>query len=119
MLESFLSSTMQAIRTTLRSKVKDTPAYAYWFSNVMQLLVYMKKDSAGLSEATIDFQCQLSELLDDIYELLLQTSQQHLQHIILQALVDFETEKSTANIKYERNFFGYGKRQSFLKANPR
>eukprot|EP00842_Homolaphlyctis_polyrhiza_P006052 jgi/Hompol1/6448/HPOL_001713-RA len=116
MLREFLNRAIKKIVSVIKSSPDDVHMYAYWLSNVMQLLVYMKRDT-GLLLSTFEAQCLLSELVEQTFELLVATIERSILNILDAAVVDFKKLLATSRVRYEPVFFGLGKRKSLLKIN--
>nr|KAJ3412069.1 hypothetical protein HK105_002446 [Polyrhizophydium stewartii] len=116
MLRDFLNRAIEKIVSVLRASPDDVHFYAYWLSNTMQLLVYMKRDT-GLLISTFDAQCLLSELIQEIYQQLVSSIERSILSIIDLAIIDYKKLDATSRVRYEPVFFGIGKRKSLLKLN--
>ena len=62
---------------------------SFWISNCTLLLYYLKKD-AGLAIATVEYQLRISELLHEIYVLLVKDAQRLVDNVrSIPGLIDF------------------------------
>ncbi|KAK5670768.1 hypothetical protein QVD99_002539 [Batrachochytrium dendrobatidis] len=116
MLCTFLNQSIERIVSALQACPDDIHFCAYWLSNAMQLLVYMKRDT-GLLVSTFDSQCRLSELIQEIYQQLVASIERSIGSLIDPAIIDYRKMHATSRVRYEPVFFGIGKRKSLLKLN--
>ena len=68
----------------------DMTVLAFWISNATLLLHYLKKDS-GLMVVTNEFQAQLSELLHEIYILIIRDAERRMDRVLDVAMLEHET----------------------------
>jgi hypothetical protein len=89
---------------------------AFWMSNATLLLHYLKKD-AGLVEATIEFQLQLVELINEIFILIVRDAERRLDKVLDAAMLDHETIPGFEDITFQ-NEWKIFKRKPQVKEQP-
>lgn len=67
-------------------------ALAFWINNLIRLLFYLKKDS-GLLVVTAQQQLQISELISEIYNMIISDTEKRLHKIIHHAMIEHEEIK--------------------------
>ena len=77
LLATLLLSAMDKINNKVERHQWDMTVLAFWMSNATLLLHYLKKDT-GLVEATIDFQVQLVELINEIFILIIRDAERRM-----------------------------------------
>lgn len=74
LLEDLLKGGLKAISDCVKGHHNDIKYQVFWLANCSQLLYYLKKD-CGLVEATVEQQLALSELIHEIYQILVRETQ--------------------------------------------
>ena len=90
LLATLLLSAMDKINTKVERHQWDMTVLAFWISNATLLLHYLKKD-AGLVGATIDFQFQLVELINEIFILIIRDAERRMDKVLRSSILDHET----------------------------
>ncbi|GME27355.1 putative dil and ankyrin domain-containing protein [Neofusicoccum parvum] len=90
LLENLLVSSMDKINDTVEKHQWDMTMLAFWVSNCTLLLYYLKKD-AGLVQASVEFQCQLAELINEIFVLIIRDAERRMDKVLDTAMLDHET----------------------------
>ncbi|KAI8902700.1 hypothetical protein BC833DRAFT_227323 [Globomyces pollinis-pini] len=89
--------------------------YLYWLSNSFQLLIYLKRDTTLLVN-TFEFQCKLTDFMDDLYQLF-HNYLHHLTKLLIHScIIQYQNEDYLKNIKYDSEFFGFNRRKTELKS---
>ncbi|RKP06101.1 hypothetical protein THASP1DRAFT_7603, partial [Thamnocephalis sphaerospora] len=107
LVEELIGSALDAISELSQERKGDVPFLAFWLSNCAQLLYYLKKDT-GLVGVTVDYQFRLSELIQEIYILLVRDVQGRLAAVLDAAILQYESIP-LEDLKFERE-----NRRSFL-----
>lgn len=74
LLEELLKGGLKAISDCVKAHHDDIKYLVFWLANCSQLLYYLKKD-CGLVGATVEQQLALSELIHEIYQILVRETQ--------------------------------------------
>lgn len=90
LLAELLLSAMDKINIKVERHQWDMTLLAFWVSNATLLLHYLKKDT-GLVGATIDFQVQLVELINEIFILIIRDAERRMDKVLKGAILDHET----------------------------
>ncbi|KTW25662.1 hypothetical protein T552_03522 [Pneumocystis carinii B80] len=106
MLNKLLYDTLERIRLLIRDKPDDMAILAFWISNCMLLLYYIKKDS-GLLVTIIDFQLHLTELIHDIYLVFLQETKFRIEKHLNSSILDYETISTFDNVTFENKWYNF------------
>jgi DIL domain len=78
------------IERVIQSHPDDMTIHAFWISNTLLLLHYLKKDP-GLMAVSVDFQVKISDLLQESYFTLLRDAENRLGRVLDSAILDNET----------------------------
>jgi hypothetical protein len=90
MLKTLFDSVVTRIEKVVKSHPDDMTIHAFWISNTLLLLHYLKKDP-GLMAVSIDFQVRISELLQESYMALLLDAERRIGRVLDSAILDNET----------------------------
>src|ERR1700737_3192517 len=90
MLNGLFDGVVARIENVIKSHPDDMTIHAFWISNTLLLLYYLKKDP-GLMSVSIDFQVKVSELLHESYLTLLRDAQRRISRVLDSAILDNET----------------------------
>ena len=90
LLAVLLVRAMEKINDKVERCQWDMTVLAFWISNATLLLHYLKKD-AGLMEVTNEFQAHLSELIHDIYILIIRDAERRMDRVLDSAMLEHET----------------------------
>ncbi|KEY67446.1 hypothetical protein S7711_05973 [Stachybotrys chartarum IBT 7711] len=116
LLERLLVSAMDLINDVVERCQWDMTILAFWISNATLLLHYLKKD-AGLVEATVEFQAQLAELINEIFILIVRDAERRLDKVLDVAMLDHETIPGFEDITFQ-NEWKIFKRKTAVKEEP-
>ena len=90
LLATLLITAMDKINAKVENHQWDMTILAFWISNATLLLHYLKKDP-GLQEATVEFQLQLVELINEIFILIIRDAERRMDKVLVAAVLDHET----------------------------
>jgi hypothetical protein len=90
LLAILLQKAMNKINEKVERHQWDMTILSFWISNATLLLHYLKKDT-GLVGATIEFQLQLVELINEIFILIIRDAERRMDKILDAAILDHET----------------------------
>ncbi|KAI9296780.1 hypothetical protein K502DRAFT_363859 [Neoconidiobolus thromboides FSU 785] len=110
LLQDLLKSALKLIADCVKLKFNELKYLSFWLANCSQLLYYLKKDS-GLVSSTVEHQLALSELIHEIYQLLVRNIQSKLESELESCILECE---SIPGLNDESKF--KEKRKSFLSS---
>lgn len=84
-------------------------------ANLTQLLHFLKKDT-GLVAATIEVQCRISEMINEIYSILVSTVQEEILEDLYASILEY-TELPII-VKFDSHYSFFSGRKSFLVCIP-
>ncbi|EGO56613.1 hypothetical protein NEUTE1DRAFT_65299 [Neurospora tetrasperma FGSC 2508] len=116
LLAKLLITAMDKINNVVERYQWDMTILAFWASNATLLLHYLKKD-AGLVEATTEFQAQLSELINEIFILIVRDAERRLDKVLDAGMLDHETIPGFENITFQNEWTIF-KRKKEVKEPP-
>ena len=90
LLATLLDTAMDKINMKVERHQWDMTVLAFWISNATLLLHYLIKDP-GLAEATVEFQVQLVELINEIFILIIRDAERRMDKVLGAAILDHET----------------------------
>jgi len=103
LLSRLLLSAMDKINHVVEMHQLDMTILAFWISNANLLLHYLKKD-AGLVGATLEFQQHLSELINEIFILILRDAERRMDRVMDQAMLDHETIPGFEDVHFQNEW---------------
>ncbi|KAA8900456.1 hypothetical protein FN846DRAFT_899788 [Sphaerosporella brunnea] len=103
LLSRLLVAAMDRINQTVERHQWDMTILAFWLSNATLLLYYLKKD-AGLVGATIRFQQQLSELINEIFILIIRDAERRMDKVLDQAMLEHETIPGFEDVQFQNEW---------------
>jgi hypothetical protein len=116
LLAKLLITAMDKINDVVEKYQWDMTILAFWMSNATLLLHYLKKDT-GLVEATTEFQGQLSELINEIFILIVRDAERRLDKVLDAAMLDHETIPGFEDITFQ-NEWKIFKRKTQVREEP-
>jgi hypothetical protein len=116
LLEKLLITAQDKINDVVEQYQWDMTILAFWMSNATLLLHYLKKD-AGLLEATTEFQAQLSELINEIFILIVRDAERRMDKVLDAAMLDHETIPGLEDVTFQHEWKLF-KRKKEVKAEP-
>ena len=113
LLATLLVRAMDKINDKVELCQWDMTVLAFWISNALLLLHYLKKDP-GLMEVTNEFQAQLAELIHEIYILIVRDAERRMNKVLDTAMLDHETIPGFEDVHFanEWNIFRKSKVQA-------
>ncbi|KYK55253.1 DIL and Ankyrin domain containing protein [Drechmeria coniospora] len=114
--ERLLVTAMKLINDVVERHQWDMTILAFWISNATLLLHYLRKD-AGLVEATADFQSQLTDLINEIFILIVRDAERRLDKVLDVGMLDHETIPGFEDITFQ-NEWKLFKRKTTVKEEP-
>ncbi|KAL7276799.1 hypothetical protein RUND412_000223 [Rhizina undulata] len=103
LLSRLLLSAMEKINNVVERHQWDMTILAFWTSNATLLLHYLKKD-AGLVGATVQFQQQLSELVGEIFILILRDAERRMDKVLDNAMLEHETIPGFEDVAFQNEW---------------
>lgn len=103
LLAKLLIMAMDKINDVVEYHQWDMTILAFWASNATLLLHYLKKD-VGLVEATVNFQAQLAELINEIFILIVRDAERRLDKVLDPAMLDHETIPGFEGITFQNEW---------------
>ena len=94
----------------------DMTVLAFWMSNATLLLHYLKKDP-GLQEVSQEFQAQLSELIHEIFILIIRDAERRMDKVLDKAMLEHETIPGFEDVHFA-NDWNIFKSKSKVQAEP-
>ncbi|KAI5797702.1 DIL domain-containing protein [Geopyxis carbonaria] len=103
LLSHLLLAAMEKINLVVERHQWDMTILAFWLSNATLLLYYLKKDS-GLVGATINFQQQLSELINEIFILITRDAERRMDKVLDTAMLEHETIPGFEDVHFQNEW---------------
>lgn len=103
LLAQLLNSAAEKINLVVERHQWDMTVLAFWMSNATLLLHYLKKDT-GLLEATVDFQLHLSELIAEIFILIIRDAERRMNKVLDAAMLDHETIPGLEDVHFQNEW---------------
>lgn len=116
LLDKLLVTAHDKINDAVERHQWDMTILAFWMSNATLLLHYLKKD-VGLVEATTEFQAQLSELINEIFILIVRDAERRLDKVLDSAVLDHETIPGLEDVTFQHEWKLF-KRKKGVKEEP-
>ena len=89
-LNTLFDTAITQIDNVIKSHPDDMTIHAFWISNTLLLLHYLKKDP-GLISVSVDFQVRLSECLQESYYSLLRDAERRMSRVLDSSMLENET----------------------------
>ena len=90
MLKALFDGAVTRIDKVIKTHPDDMTIHAFWISNTLLLLHYLRKDP-GLLAVSIEFQARISELLQESYLTLLRDAERRIGRVLDSSILDNET----------------------------
>ncbi|RVD89961.1 uncharacterized protein DFL_000947 [Arthrobotrys flagrans] len=103
LLSKLLFRSMEAINNVVEEHQWDMTILAFWISNCTLLLHYLRKDT-GLVGSTIEFQVQLTELINEIYILIVRDAERRIDKVLDASMLDHETIPGFEEIHFQNEW---------------
>lgn len=117
LLSHLLISAMEKINQVVERHQWDMTILAFWLSNATLLLYYLKKDS-GLVGATITFQQQLSELINEIFILIIRDAERRMDKVLDQAVLEHETIPGFEDVQFQNEWRLFKSKKKVPETTP-
>ncbi|KAI8375999.1 uncharacterized protein BYT42DRAFT_573055 [Radiomyces spectabilis] len=120
LLCELLTSAVDRITDVVKCSNHDIQTLAFWMTNLSQLLYYLKRD-VGLVVATAEHQLAISELISEIYMMLVIDFQKRIDKILEMAMLEYEAFDGFGQVHFANDwqrFFRRGRsRKSMVQSN--
>ncbi|KAI9245677.1 hypothetical protein BDA99DRAFT_565801 [Phascolomyces articulosus] len=116
LLQEVLEGAMTRIGNEIKSNARNVHVLAFWITNATQLLYYLKKDT-GLVVATAEHQLRISELISEIYTMIINDTERRLTKILVPAMLDHEQIPGMEDVNFAddwQRFFRRSTRRSVI-----
>jgi myosin heavy subunit len=117
LLASLLVRAMDKINEKVERCQWDMTILAFWMSNATLLLHYLKKDP-GLMQVTTEFQAQLSELIHEIYILIIRDAERRMDRVLEIAMLDHETIPGFEDVAFANDWKIFKSKSKVSSPNP-
>lgn len=111
LLSRLLNAAMDKINDVIELHQWDMTILAFWLSNATLLLHYLKKDT-GLQVSTVDFQLHISELINEIFILILRDAERRMDKVLDSAMLDHETIPGFEDVHFQNEWRLFKKKKS-------
>lgn len=111
LLSRLLNVAMDKINDVIELHQWDMTILAFWLSNATLLLHYLKKDT-GLQVSTVDFQLHISELINEIFILILRDAERRMDKVLDSAMLDHETIPGFEDVQFQNEWRLFKKKKS-------
>lgn len=111
LLSRLLNAAMDKVNDVIELHQWDMTILAFWLSNATILLYYLKKD-IGLQVSTVDFQLHISELINEIFILILRDAERRMDKVLDNALLDHETIPGFEDVHFQHEWRLFKKKKS-------
>ncbi|ORX57907.1 hypothetical protein BCR36DRAFT_580469 [Piromyces finnis] len=114
LLKKFFDTIIKKVGFLLKKlqQKPDVNIYIFWLTNLLQLLCYLKKDTE-LVVSTVEYQYEISELVNEFFINLIQHLEERLEDVIEPSLMQYNTIPGIDEIKFESSFSRLGRRMGF------
>ncbi|KAI8143109.1 hypothetical protein BJV82DRAFT_515389 [Fennellomyces sp. T-0311] len=89
LLQEVLEGALSRMSKVTKENASNVHALAFWMSNFVQLLYYLKKDT-GLVVATAEYQLRLSEMISETYTMLIVDAERRILKVLGGAMLESE-----------------------------
>ncbi|KAI7854333.1 hypothetical protein BDC45DRAFT_569438 [Circinella umbellata] len=116
LVQEVLEGAMNRISDEIKSNARNVHVLAFWITNATQLLYYLKKDT-GLVVATAEHQLHISELISEIYTMIINDTERRLTKILVPAMLDHEQIPGMEDVNFAddwQRFFRRSTRRSVV-----
>ncbi|KAF2770400.1 hypothetical protein EJ03DRAFT_310696 [Teratosphaeria nubilosa] len=103
LLQEWLLCASEKIEAVVESSQWDMAVLAFWISNATLLIYYLRKDP-GLARETIEFQARLTELIQEIYILIIRDAERRMDKVIMTAMLEHETIPGFEDTKFQNEW---------------
>ncbi|KAI7877820.1 hypothetical protein K492DRAFT_212796 [Lichtheimia hyalospora FSU 10163] len=110
LLDEVLEGALSRMSQIAKENARNTDALAFWMSNQVQLLYYLKKDT-GLVVATAEYQLRLSEMISETYTMLIINTERQLLKMLIPAMLHYEQISGMEHVDFSDDW------QRFFRRN--
>lgn len=103
LLAALLTSATDRINEVVEKHQWDMTILAFWISNATLLLHYLRKDGELIS-ATVEFQIQLAELINEIFILIIRDAERRMDKVLETAMLDHETIPGFEDVHFQNEW---------------
>jgi hypothetical protein len=103
LLEVLLSKAFAKINAVVEVHQWDMTMLAFWISNATLLLHYLKKD-AGLVDATVKYQTILSDLVHEIFILIIRDAERRMDRTLDKAILEYESIPGFEDVTFQNEW---------------
>ncbi|KAI7878498.1 hypothetical protein K492DRAFT_132656 [Lichtheimia hyalospora FSU 10163] len=116
LLQEVMAGAIERISKTIKANARNVHILSFWITNATQLLYYLKKD-AGLVTATAEHQLRISELISEIYCMIVSDTERRLVKILPRAMLQYEQIPGMEDVNFAddwQRFFRRSTRRSVM-----
>lgn len=117
LLGDLLTRAMDRINDVVEHHQWDMTILAFWMSNATLLLHYLKKD-AGLVQSTSQFQLELSELINEIFILIIRDAERRMDKVLGAAVLEHETIPGLDEVAFQGEWKVFKSKTKTLELPP-
>ncbi|EPS40628.1 hypothetical protein H072_5502 [Dactylellina haptotyla CBS 200.50] len=103
LLSKLLFRSMEAINNVVEEHQWDMTILSFWISNCTLLLHYLRKDT-GLVGNTVEYQVQITELINEIYILIVRDAERRIDKVLDASMLDHETIPGFEEIHFQNEW---------------
>ncbi|MBE7181018.1 MAG: ankyrin repeat domain-containing protein, partial [Terriglobus roseus] len=103
LLERLLVEAMDRVNDVVERHQWDMTILAFWMSNATLLLHYLKKDP-GTMGATGEFQLHLTELINEIFVLIIRDAERRMDKVLDASVLDHETIPGFEDVHFQNEW---------------
>lgn len=103
LLKSLLLMSTDLINDVVEQYHLDMTVLAFWMSNATLLLHYLRKDT-GLVGATGEFQLHLTELINEIFVLIIRDAERRIDRVLDTAVLQHETIPGLDDVQFKTDW---------------
>jgi len=114
LLKKFFDTILKKIGLLLKKlqQKPDVNINIFWLTNLLQLSCYLKKDTE-LVVSTVEYQYEISELINEFYINLIKHLEERLEDVIEPCIMQYNTIPGIDELKFESSFSRLGRRMGF------
>ncbi|ORY93866.1 DIL domain-domain-containing protein [Syncephalastrum racemosum] len=116
LLEQVLEGTLQRVSDEMKNNSRNVHVLAFWITNMTQLLYYLKKDTS-LVVATAEYQLRISELISEIYTMIVSDTERRIHKVLGAAILEHEQIPGMEDVNFAddwQRFFRRSSRRSVI-----
>ncbi|KAK9456733.1 hypothetical protein V1511DRAFT_486547 [Dipodascopsis uninucleata] len=103
LLKGLFASALTRVQDIVETNEDDVALLSFWLSNTTLLLYYLKRDP-GVLQATTEYQQILTELVSEIFVLIIRDSERRLDSVLDAAILDYETIPGLDDVQFQREW---------------